>query len=291
MEDAAAVNRGQGHDVEEPHAESADQHRLPLGDVPVVLLHRVARADPDELGVLLDGLRQGLLLGVGGRSLPTDGQDGGIGGDHAGIRECDHIAVTVLADGHRAGVVLLHLHPVRQQGECNIESPPQVGAVEGPRGVGLRDGLVDLLTEILGDLRCRWVGAEEVDGLFRDVGEGVIGITAQQADPVVLGGALHHRRGDGGSGFGEQGDRTGQGVHAQGPGLVGAPDVAGAHLGVLDEVEDKAALGVFLRGGCGELGGDPLDDGDAPRADTDDRDLCRGRVRGLVHGKLLLRKK
>ena len=96
----------------------------------------------------------------------------------------------------------------------------------------------------------------------------LIALAAQQLDPLVLRRPLEHggiyRR----AGLGKKRDSPRARIHAQGFGLVGVPDAAGAVLGLIDEMNGNGGAGII------HAGGEAFQDGNAARAHADDRD-CR----------------
>ncbi len=264
-EGAAAVDGEQGHDVEETHAQAAGEDGAGLGHEVDGLLDGVARADPREVG----GVRrfgEGSLGGGGSGWLPAVGEDGGVGGDGGAVGKLEDVTAGDLGDAGDPGVVVEDPDAVGQLGQGDVVDPAQVGTVEGAGRVGLGDGDGEFLGEGGGDGGCGRVGVVK-----RDRGGGdAVAVAAEQTDPLVEDRALEDGCGDGGTGFGEQGDGAGEGVHAQGAGLVGVPHAAGAVLGGVDEVEREAAVG-------GQGGGDAFDDRDAAGAEADDGHRRAGR--------------
>ena len=192
-----AVDGEQRHDIEEAHAQAADQDLLARRDLRHRLLHGVIRAHPVQAGIR--SLRQCALGFVQRRHLPAIGQDGGVGGDGSAVRKLDGVLLTVLLHGQRAGAVLDDVHALRQLSQRNLEDPLQVGAVERAGGVGFRAGL----REFFGERVCKPL-ARRVGIIKLQLGGGDGGaLAAQKLDPLVEDGAFKYRRSGRGAGLGE----------------------------------------------------------------------------------------
>ena len=228
---AAPVDGEQRHDVEETHAQTADQDLLARRNLRHRLLHGVIRAHPVQAGIRSFGQR---ALGfVQGRYLPAIGQDGGVGGDGGAVGKLDGVLLTAPLHGQRAGAVLDDVHVLWQLRQRNLENPLQVGAVERTGGVGFRAGLRELFGK-RGSKPFAWrVGIIKLQLGRRDVGA----LAAQKLNPLIEDGAFKYRRGGRGAGLGKQRDRASQRVHAQRAGLLRIPNATSAQRGIVDDVE------------------------------------------------------